>query len=293
MRKPKRMLALGAASALLLAACADDTEQAGDENVEAEGTEEPTFEDDDEAADDEEDELPEEDDEDETEDDEEDIEEDVEIRYEVNPTMYSIDPIDDAPEDVVLITIDDGPKEYSLEMAELLHEHDIQAIFFVNGMRLTEPEEQEELLQIEELGHAIGNHTYGHPSLPELSEEEQREEIVGVNDQIEEITGERPDFFRAPFGQNTEYSWQLLEEEGMVGMNWTFGFDWEADYIGNAEKFSEDTLNAPELGAGANILMHDLEHTNDALEDIIIGLEEQGYGFVNPHEIKIENIDED
>lgn len=47
---------------------------------------------------------------------------------------WSIKPIDQASEKVVLITIDDVPDQHAVEMAKTLKKHDVPAIFFVNGI---------------------------------------------------------------------------------------------------------------------------------------------------------------
>jgi len=47
-------------------------------------------------------------------------------------------------------------------------------------------------------------------------------------------------------------------------------------------------INTELLRGGANLLMHDREHTAAALHDIVIGLREQGYEMVDPKLIKID-----
>src|SRR5699024_11311745 len=64
-------------------------------------------------------------------------------------------------------------------------ELDAPAIFFVNGHFLETPEKKEELKEIRDMGFMIGNHTVTHAYLPDLSEEEQKEEIVELNDLVE------------------------------------------------------------------------------------------------------------
>ncbi|GIO22346.1 polysaccharide deacetylase family protein [Oceanobacillus sp. J11TS1] len=221
-------------------------------------------------------------------------EEDTEPAYYVSEETASIIPIDDANEDVVLLTIDDAPDNYALEMAETLQEKGVKAIFFVNGHFLEDEEGKEKLKKIHEMGFPIGNHTYSHPVLPDISEEEQTEQIVTVNDQIEEIIGERPKFFRAPHGANTDHTRELARQEGMLLMNWTYGYDYFEPYE-DADKLKEAMITGegPEvdvnyslLKPGANLLMHDREWTTEALGDIVDGLQDQGYEIVDPHLIE-------
>jgi peptidoglycan/xylan/chitin deacetylase (PgdA/CDA1 family) len=201
--------------------------------------------------------------------------------YKINETNWSVEPIDLANEKVVLFTIDDAPDKYGLEMAKLLKEQDVPAIFFVNGHFIDSPKEKLILKQIYELGFSIGNHTWNHKNLKKLTEEEQTKEIILLNDEIEEITGERPKFFRAPFGANTEYARKLVGQEGMVLMNWTYGYDFVKEYM-NKDAIGDIMVNTDLLTNGANLLMHDREWTYQALPDIIKGLKEKGYEIVDP-----------
>lgn len=221
----------------------------------------------------------------------EEIEEQRDVLYEINDKTWSLDPLEESINDqVVLLTIDDAPDKYALQMAQTLKELDVPALFFVNGHFLETDEQKEILKQIDELGFVIGNHTYSHRSLHDLSEAEQLEEIVKVNDQVEAIIGKRPLFFRAPFGQNTDYSRSVIKDEQMVSMNWTYGYDWNKQYM-DKESLTHIMVNADELRAGANLLMHDREWTNDALKDIVTGLREKEYEFIDPNTIK--TADED
>lgn len=215
----------------------------------------------------------------------EDDEQTAEPRYRINPQNSKVEPIGDANEQAVLITIDDAPDTYSLEMAETLQELDVPAIFFVNGHFLDTEEEQETLSKIHEMGFAIGNHTNTHVNLKQSTESVQQEEILTVNEQVEAIIGEAPKFFRAPFGVNTEFSKALVEQEGMVRMNWTYGYDYMQGYM-ETDALADIMVNAPELNDGGNLLMHDREWTNEALPQIIEGLRSKGYEFVDPDEIE-------
>ncbi|MGM8364274.1 polysaccharide deacetylase family protein [Virgibacillus sp. W0181] len=212
----------------------------------------------------------------------EEKERNIEPKYTLNNKTWSVEPLnEEINEQVVLLTIDDAPDKYALEMANTLKELDAPAIFFVNGHFLETTEEKEILKKIHDMGFEIGNHTYSHQQLSDLSEEEQREEIIRVNDMVEEIIGKRPKYFRAPFGVNTDFSKQLAKEEGMMLMNWSYGYDWNKEYM-SKEAIADIMVNAPELGNGANLLMHDREWTEAALEDIVKGLRNKGYETMDP-----------
>ncbi|KON89259.1 polysaccharide deacetylase [Sporosarcina globispora] len=208
-------------------------------------------------------------------------------QYRINEQNWTVEPINQASAKVVLLTIDDAPDENALEMARILKKLSAPAIFFVNGHFIDTPEKAKVLKAIHELGFAIGNHTYSHSDLKSLSEEQQFEEIVGLNDRVEEIIGERPKFFRAPFGSNTDYSRKIAKDENMILMNWTYGYDWEKNYQ-SKEALTDIMVNSPYLVNGANLLMHDRQWTKEALEDIVKGLQNKGYTPVDPDQISME-----
>ena len=194
---------------------------------------------------------------------------------------FSLESIENPAEKAVLLTIDDAPDKNALAMAQTLQNLNARAIFFVNGHFIDRPEEAEVLKKIHDMGFSIGNHTYHHKGLMDLPEEEQRKEIVELNNRIEEITGERPKFFRAPFGVNTSYSKQIAAEEKMLVMNWTYGYDWEREYQ-SREALADIMINTPLLRNGANLLLHDRKWTSEALGDIVKGLKGKGYTVVDP-----------
>lgn len=209
----------------------------------------------------------------------------VEPLYVINEANWTFKPLADAPEKVVLLTIDDAPDKHALEMAKTLKALNAPAIFLVNGHFLDTDEEKAILKEIHEMGFAIGNHTQTHANLKDLSEEQQRSEILQVNETIEAVIGEKPKFFRAPFGSNTDFSRELVKNEGMLLMNWTYGYDWEKQYQ-DPTALTEIMVNSEYLTNGANLLMHDREWTAAALKGIVEGLRAKGYEMIDPATIK-------
>lgn len=208
----------------------------------------------------------------------------VEPLYKLDAS-WALQPIGETNPKAVLLTIDDAPDENALVMAKTLKELDAPAIFFVNGHFITDDKDKQILIEIHDMGFAIGNHTETHANLRKITQDEQNEEIISVSDKIEAIIGERPKFFRAPFGINTDYSRALVEQEGMLLMNWSYGYDWEKAYM-DSVTLTEIMVNTELLHDGANLLMHDREWTAGALKGIVEGLRAKGYALIDPMAIK-------
>lgn len=215
--------------------------------------------------------------------------------YYIDPEISSVMPAnEDANPNVVLATVDDVPRKLpetptsSVEEAQAMADRGIYGIFFVNGMYL-QGEDGEEgrqaLKEIADMGHVIGNHTLTHYSLDQVPDEETlRHEIIGNQDIIEEVIGYRPQFFRPPHGIQTPELEGILEEENMVAMNWSYGFDWDENYSDPAT-LADVMVNTEFLSPGANLLMHDLTWTNEAMPAILDGIQAKGYEFVDARDI--------
>lgn len=212
--------------------------------------------------------------------------ESIDIRYYMNG-IYDIKPIDpDDEAQVVLLTFDDGPKDESTvsEMLDILDKHEAKAIFFVNGHRIVNNPEL--LVQIHERGQIIGNHTWQHLSnLPSQPEEVITSEIMDVQDIVEELTGERPVFFRPPHGASNEFMRELVKEDGMLFMTWSASADdWKTEYR-TTETIVPRVME--QLRAGSNILMHEQTWTIEALDTLLTTIKEEGYSFVDPRAIHL------
>ena len=215
--------------------------------------------------------------------------------YYIDPETSSVLPAnEDANPNVVLATVDDVPRKLpetptsSVEEAQAMADRGIYGIFFVNGMYLLGEDGEEgrqALKEIADMGHVIGNHTLTHYSLDQVPDEETlRHEIIGNQDIIEEVIGYRPQFFRPPHGIEIPELEGILEEENMVSMNWSYGFDWDENYS-DPETLADVMVNTEFLSPGANLLMHDLTWTNEAMPAILDGIQAKGYEFVDARDI--------
>lgn len=217
---------------------------------------------------------------------EETIPEEIEINYYMNK-IYDIKPID--PEDndkVVLLTFDDGPKEQEMisKMLEILDKHHAKAIFFVNGYRVKNNPEL--LIQIHEADQIIGNHSWDHIRLDQQTLEKVDQQIEDMQNYIEELTGERPHFFRAPHGASNEYVREKVKEENMLYMTWSAAAEeWVPKYQ-SSDAIVKHVME--QLRPGSNILLHELSWTVDGLDSLLTKITEAGYDFVDPRSIHLE-----
>lgn len=117
----------------------------------------------------------------------------------------------------IAITFDDGPsKESTPALLDGLKERGVRATFFVIGKNV---QSHPELVKREaEEGHLIGNHTYHHINIASVSDEKALEEISETSRLVEEITGKRTEYVRAPFGAWKE---KLEEELDVMPVKWS------------------------------------------------------------------------
>ncbi|MEI7927550.1 MAG: polysaccharide deacetylase family protein, partial [Verrucomicrobiales bacterium] len=122
----------------------------------------------------------------------------------------------------ILITIDDGPDPRDTPaLLDLLDEYGVKAVFFVIGEKVRAyPELAREIVK---RGHELGNHTLTHPQATFwcASPWRTRCEIVGCNQAIEEVTGVRPTWFRAPVGHRNFFTHPITAALGLEIMAWT------------------------------------------------------------------------
>jgi Predicted xylanase/chitin deacetylase len=204
--------------------------------------------------------------------------------------VYRFVPIDKTTttDKVVLLTFDDGPKEEKQvsEMLDILDKHKAKAIFFVNGYRVKTHPELVKL--IHDRGQIVGNHSWDHIDLKKESKESIEKQVGDVNRQVEEIIGEAPKFFRPPFGSGNDTVRSYVKDQGMLYMTWSNGsLDWDSSTKNKPDAVIANVME--QLHGGANILMHELPWTIEALDELLTKLEAKGYGFIDPDTIQIES----
>jgi peptidoglycan/xylan/chitin deacetylase (PgdA/CDA1 family) len=155
------------------------------------------------------------------------------------------------------LTFDDGPNpEQTPRLLDLLARHDARATFFLIGEWATR--EPALIRAIVAAGHAIGNHTFTHPTMPAHGAARIREELRRCREAVE-ASGERfstidgAALMRPPYGRRRPGTLRTLREEGYVPVTWSItGYDWRARTT--AKRITRRCLRAQE---GDIILLHD------------------------------------
>ncbi|MDG4861430.1 polysaccharide deacetylase family protein [Streptomyces sp. T-3] len=126
----------------------------------------------------------------------------------------------------MVLTFDDGPDpRYTPGILQTLRKHDVRAMFFVCGEMVDAHPDL--VREIADDGHVIGNHTWSHPQLTRMSRAAVRDEIVRTSDAVEDVVGEAPEWFRAPYGAWNRAAFEVGAELGMEPLAWTVDtLDW-------------------------------------------------------------------
>ncbi|MDG9721124.1 polysaccharide deacetylase family protein [Streptomyces sp. DH24] len=126
----------------------------------------------------------------------------------------------------MVLTFDDGPDpRYTPDILDTLAEHDVRAMFFVCGEMADA--NRDLVSRMADEGHVVGNHTWSHPLLTRLSRSRIRSQMERTSDVIEETYGERPQWFRAPYGAWNRAAFQIGADLGMEPLAWTVDtLDW-------------------------------------------------------------------
>lgn len=186
-------------------------------------------------------------------------------------------------EKAIALTFDDGPGGYTEMLLDGLAEYNAKATFFVIGSKAEK--KPEIVMRASDEGHLIGNHTYSHPRLTLKSPAKAKEDIDKASEVISAITGGKPFFVRAPYGDITAYQLKYMDA---FFVSWSDNmFDWDEE--------SEDVIYErimKKADDGAIILLHDTNKaTVKAVLRAIPELQAQGYEFVRVDDLLTRNGD--
>ncbi|KAI8149062.1 hypothetical protein BJV82DRAFT_530792 [Fennellomyces sp. T-0311] len=187
------------------------------------------------------------------------------------------------------LTFDDGPSQYTEQLLDLLDHHQIKATFCVMGAHVEKYPAT--VKRAYEAGHQIASHTYSHPHLMSLTNEEIIYEIKATEKAIKDAIGIKPKYVRPPFGEADGRVKALLKAMGYKVLLWNVDpTDYDVYMRADAGKkirgaFQKaaagiDTGLNPHEDPGYISLQHDLYNQSiTQVPHIISYLKKRGYQF--------------
>jgi peptidoglycan/xylan/chitin deacetylase (PgdA/CDA1 family) len=190
-------------------------------------------------------------------------------------TAVKVDFITSGPPDGnrIALTFDDGPTPGVTEfILDELKRRKLQATFFMIGERIAAAPDLARRVLAE--GHEVGNHTFTHPKLTSLADQQVDAEIQKTQAIMAEALNHRAVWFRPPYGALRQNQAGILQKAGLRVVLWNVDpGDWsqpgEAKIVG--------TILA-ETKPGSIIVCHDkYQQTVNSVGPILDGLIERGF----------------
>lgn len=186
----------------------------------------------------------------------------------------------------VALTFDDGPIPGNTdEILRILHSYNAPAAFFCIGNKAAK---NKALVQsIYDAGHLVCNHSYWHRSTFDLQSSSRiSKELSDTDEAIREIIGERPCFFRPPFGVTNPLVAKAIRNGRYITVGWT---------VRSLDTVIKDRVRLQKritrnLQGGDVILLHDQsQSTLDILPGLIEHISSIGLKIVRVDELLKEN----
>ena len=188
--------------------------------------------------------------------------------------------VGEGEEKVIYLTFDAGYENGNTEpILDALKRHQAPATFFVVGHYL---ESAPELVKrMVEEGHCVGNHTYHHLDMSQISDMASfRKEMDDVANLFRQITGEELSmYYRPPQGKYSVENLKMAKELGYQTFFWSLAYvDWYQDEQPSREEALE--ILTGRIHPGAVVLLHSTSKTNGEVLDELLGeWEKMGYSF--------------
>lgn len=164
--------------------------------------------------------------------------------------------------------------DYTDKLLETMATEDVKCTFF--AVEFWTKKHPDYIKKIYNAGHEIGTHSATHPYMSKLDKNTIIKELTSSAKAIEQITGEKVEVFRPPYGDYNDNLINTAKELGLYVIQWDVdSLDWK-DL--SAKQITDRVLNR--VKNGSIVLFHNQGlHTAEALPQIIKSLKSQGYEF--------------
>ncbi len=133
------------------------------------------------------------------------------------------------PERTWALTYDDGPHgTHTNSILTNLTKYKIPATFFWLAQNI--PANKSTVDRAKSLNVSLQNHSYTHANLPKISRTALEKEVISSTELQKTYYGEKPKFFRCPFGAGLNNSTvrKMIADQGMIHVFWNVdSLDWQ------------------------------------------------------------------
>ncbi|MEU5990484.1 polysaccharide deacetylase family protein [Spirillospora sp. NPDC047418] len=186
---------------------------------------------------------------------------------------------DDCSAGYVGLTYDDGPTSgFTSTLLSTLQQNGVRATLFNIGQNA---QNNPALVNAEKnAGMWIGNHSWTHPHLTQMSQSQMLSELQRTQQAIQQTTGTAPKLFRPPYGETNATLRAVEQQLGLTEVIWDVDSqDW------NGASTAQIVQRAGQLQNGQVILMHDgYATTIQAIPQIVANLRSRNLcpGMISP-----------
>lgn len=185
----------------------------------------------------------------------------------------------------IYLTFDEGYEAgYTPQILETLKANNVKATFFITAHYVnSQPDLVKKMI---DEGHIVGNHTVNHKSMPDLTDEQIRKEVMDLHQSVYEKFGYEMKYLRPPKGEFSVESLKATSNLGYKTVMWSFAYeDWDENNQPDESQAKEKIVN--NLHNGEIMLLHGNSKTNtNILGSIIKEARNMGYEFKSLDEFK-------
>lgn len=167
------------------------------------------------------------------------------------------------------------------EILDVLDKHGAKCTFFVIGRYVVNHPDL--VREIEARGHEVAGHSWDHPDMPSLNNDQILTDFSKISEAFMEVLGHDVTLYRPPSGYSSQRDRAIARALGQEVIKWT---------VDSRDGFQDTTLNTVikrvqnNVKSGDIVLMHVYgQHTIAALETLLPWYMEQGYEFVTVSEL--------
>lgn len=192
------------------------------------------------------------------------------------------------------LTFDDGPSNFTTALLDALDQTHVKVTFCVMGAHAKQYPEI--IKRAYEAGHQIASHTYSHPHLMSLTNEEIVYEVRATEEAIKQAIGVKPTYIRPPYGEADGRVKAILKQMGYKTLMWNVDpTDYNVHMLKDGAQRIQKTFDKIASGTpsllnahndpGFISLQHDLYKTSiDQVPKVIANLQSKGYKFMTAAE---------